>query len=171
MEFQGLAGGNWNSRWWLLIALHYHRFVYVSHNEQHCSYPSEVMSSSLPFAPPPLSLSLPISFSPLYLSTYLFPPPSIALFLLRPFIPSLSPLHSFLSSPPLSSHLTLSLSSMWVVMTLLSSRTPWNVLSECWNFRTFSREGPPPHPPLVGQDANTDPHEPLQYHFMHLLCT
>ena len=135
MEFWGLACGDWNSRWWLLIALHYHRFVYVSHNEQHCSYPSEVMSSSLPCAPP-LSLPLPISFLPL--SLYLF----ISFFLPHCPLPP-STIHSFLSSLPLSSHLTLSLSSMWVATTLLSSRTPWNVLSECWNLRNFSGGGPP----------------------------
>ena len=171
MKFRGLAGGDRNSRWWLLIALHYHRFVYVSHNQQHCSYPSEVMSLSLPFASPlslptylflaPLSLYLSISLS-------LHPLPSSSFDHSLP--PSLSPLHSFLSSPPLSSHLTLSFSSTWVVMTLLSSRTPWNALPKCWNIRNFS-EGGSPDPPLVGQDATTGPHQPFLYHSMHLLCT
>ena len=84
-------------------------------------------------SPRPLSLSLPISFSPLYLSTYLFPSPTPlpSSSFDHSLPPSLSPLHSVLSSPSLSSHLTLSLSSMRVVMTLLSSRTPWNMLSEC----------------------------------------
>ena len=94
-----------------------------------------------PFHPSP-SFSLPTYFllAPLSLYLSISPslPPSIALFLIRPFIPSLSPLHSFLSSTPLSSHLTLSLSSMWVATTLLSSRAPWNALSDFWNFRKFS---------------------------------
>ena len=161
MEFWGLACGDWNSRWWLLIALHYHRFVYVSHNEQHCSYPSEVMSSSLPCAPP-LSLPLPISFLPL--SLYLF----ISFFLPHCPLPP-STIHSFISSPPLSSHLTRSLSSMWVATTLLSSRTPWNVLSVL-KFEKFFQGGTP-DPSLVGQAATIDPHQPLQYHSMHLLRT
>ena len=71
-----------------------------------------------------LSLSPPSLFFSRYLfpsclSTHLFPsfPPLPSSSFDHSLLPSLSPLHSFLSSPLLSSHLTLSLSSMWVVTT------------------------------------------------------
>ena len=146
MEFRGLAGGDWYSRWWLLIALHYHRFVYVSHNQQHSSFTHQRSRLHLSLSPLPLFLSpyLFLSCPSISLPIYFPLPPLPSSSFDHSFPPSLFPLHSFLSSPPLSSHLFLSLSSMWVVMTLLSSRTPWNMLSECWNFRNFSRLDPPP---------------------------
>ena len=93
-------------------SLRYRRFVYVSHY-QHCSYPSKVLSSSLPFALPPFSLPtyfLLIPLAPISLSF----PPLLSSSFHHSLSPSLSPLHSFLSSLPLSLHFTLPLSGMSV---------------------------------------------------------
>ena len=95
--------------------------------------------SLIPKPPRPLCLSLPISFLPLYLSTYLFPPPSLHCSLPHSTIHSLPPSLPFTPfsplrlSPPTSLFLFQACEWWWN----LSSRTTWNKLSECWNFRIF----------------------------------
>ena len=88
----------------------------------------------------PLSLYLPISLSlPLL--------PSSTLFFLPPLTLSLSPLCLSPSTSPFLFQVC-----EWWWLTFLSSRTPWNALSECWN-------------------VIADPHWPMQCHLMHLHCT
>ena len=153
MEFEKLATGNWNNRWWLLAALSQVFRVSVCHNTNIAhthqrSCPHLSLSPSLP-----LSLSLRISLAPLYLSTYpfLLPPsppllPSTALFLLSPLTRSLPP--SLIFSPLwLSLHLALSLSWMWVVMTFVV--TFQNILIHALIdiFLGAAPPSPPPPPP------------------------